>query len=164
MSTLHYFRDATHSFLTNTTPSNSQHHKFYRLLSIPQLLYSFGSTIGTATGCGLDDRLLESSSEFGVLLAADRQSTSSSWYRASLWDPWPDSILFFFFSFDSYFILFPTAFSLTRKRVSSLQCLHSLVRLLTTNNHTLPSHSVSFETVFPFCRLLRLAGTTVEVF
>jgi hypothetical protein len=33
----------------------------------------------------------------GVLLAADRQSTSSSGYRASLWDPWPDFILFFFF-------------------------------------------------------------------
>jgi hypothetical protein len=45
------------------------------------------------------------------------------------------------FSFDSYFILFPTAFSLTRKWVCSLQCLHSLVRPLTTNNHTLPSHS-----------------------
>jgi hypothetical protein len=44
------------------------------------------------------------------------------------------------FSFDCYFILFPTAFSLTRKRVCSLQCLHSLVRPLTTNNHTLPSH------------------------
>jgi hypothetical protein len=44
------------------------------------------------------------------------------------------------FSFDTYFILFPTAFSLTRKRVCSLQCLHSLVRPLTTNNHTLQSH------------------------
>jgi hypothetical protein len=64
------------------------------------------------------------------------------------------------FSFDSYFILFPTAFSLTRKRVCSLQCLHSLVRQLTTNNHTLPSHL----RLFPFCRLLRLAGTTMEVF
>jgi hypothetical protein len=45
------------------------------------------------------------------------------------------------FAFYSYYILFPTAFSLTRKRVCSLQCLHSLVRPLTTNNHTLPSHS-----------------------
>jgi hypothetical protein len=45
------------------------------------------------------------------------------------------------FSFDSYFILLPMAFSLTRKRVCSLQCNHSLVRPLTTNNHTLPSHS-----------------------
>jgi hypothetical protein len=44
------------------------------------------------------------------------------------------------FSFDSYFILFPTETSLTRKRVCSLQCLHSLVRLLTPNNHTLRSH------------------------
>jgi hypothetical protein len=30
--------------------------------------------------------------------------------------------------------------SLTRKRVCSLQCNHSLVRSLTPNNHTLPSH------------------------
>jgi hypothetical protein len=30
--------------------------------------------------------------------------------------------------------------SLARKRVCSLQCNHSLVRLLTPNNHTLPSH------------------------
>jgi hypothetical protein len=33
----------------------------------------------------------------GVLLAADSQSTSSSGYRASLWDPWPDFIFLFFF-------------------------------------------------------------------
>jgi hypothetical protein len=33
----------------------------------------------------------------GVLLAADSQSTSSPGYRASLWDPWPDVILLFFF-------------------------------------------------------------------
>jgi hypothetical protein len=33
----------------------------------------------------------------GVLLAADSQSTSKSGYRASLWDPWPDFIFFFFF-------------------------------------------------------------------
>jgi hypothetical protein len=32
-----------------------------------------------------------------VHLAADRQSTSSSGYRASLWDPWPDFIFLFFF-------------------------------------------------------------------
>jgi hypothetical protein len=32
------------------------------------------------------------------------------------------------------------ASSLTRKRVCSLQCNHSLVRSLKTNNHTLPSH------------------------
>jgi hypothetical protein len=30
--------------------------------------------------------------------------------------------------------------SLRRKRVCSLQCNHSLVRLLTPHNHTLPSH------------------------
>jgi hypothetical protein len=32
----------------------------------------------------------------GVLLAADSQSTSSSGYRPSLWDPWPHFILLFF--------------------------------------------------------------------
>jgi hypothetical protein len=33
----------------------------------------------------------------GVGLAADIQSTSSSWYRAALWGPWPDFIFLFFF-------------------------------------------------------------------
>jgi hypothetical protein len=45
-----------------------------------------------------------------------------------------------FSSSDNYFILLSKAPSLTRKRVCSLQCNHSLVRLLTPNNHTLPSH------------------------
>jgi hypothetical protein len=48
------------------------------------------------------------------------------------------------------------ASSLTRKRVCSLQCNHPLVRSVTPNNHTLPPHL----RLFPFCRLLRLAGTT----
>jgi hypothetical protein len=43
-------------------------------------------------------------------------------------------------SSDNYFILLFKASSLTRKRVCSLQCNHSLVRLLTPNNHNLPSH------------------------
>jgi hypothetical protein len=38
------------------------------------------------------------------------------------------------------FFLLSKSPSLTRKRVCSLQCNHSLVRLLTPNNHTLPSH------------------------
>jgi hypothetical protein len=50
--------------------------------------------------------------------------------------------------------------SLRRKRVCSLQCNHSLVRSVTPNNHILQSHL----RLLPFCRLLRLAGTTVEVF
>jgi hypothetical protein len=41
------------------------------------------------------------------------------------------------FSCDNYFILRSKAPSLTRKRVCSLQCNHSLVRSLTPN-HTLP--------------------------
>jgi hypothetical protein len=43
-------------------------------------------------------------------------------------------------SSDNYFILLSNAPSLTRKRICSLQCNHSLVSLLTPNNHTLPSH------------------------
>jgi hypothetical protein len=43
-------------------------------------------------------------------------------------------------SSDNYFILLSRASTLTRKRVCSLQCNHSLVRLLTPNNHTLLSH------------------------
>jgi hypothetical protein len=44
------------------------------------------------------------------------------------------------FSSDNYFILRSKASSLTRKRVCSLQCSHSLVRAVTSNNYTLPSH------------------------
>jgi hypothetical protein len=43
-------------------------------------------------------------------------------------------------SSDNYFFLLLKAPSLTRKRVYSLQCNHSLVRLLKPNNHTLPPH------------------------
>jgi hypothetical protein len=46
--------------------------------------------------------------------------------------------LLFFFRLK--ILLFPMASSLTRKWVCSLQCLHSLVRSLTTSNHILPSH------------------------
>jgi hypothetical protein len=45
-----------------------------------------------------------------------------------------------FSSSDNYFIFLSKAPSLMRKRVCSLQCNHSLVRLLTSSNHTLPSH------------------------
>jgi hypothetical protein len=83
------------------------------------------------------------------------------WISGLLLGPLSRFYLALLFSFDSYFILFPTVFSMTRKRVCSLQCLHSLVKPLTTNNHTLSSH---LRLVFPFCRLLRLAGTTAEVF
>jgi hypothetical protein len=44
------------------------------------------------------------------------------------------------FPFDSYFVVVPRAPSRTRGRVCSLQCNRWLVRSLTTNNHTLPSH------------------------
>jgi hypothetical protein len=45
-----------------------------------------------------------------------------------------------FFQLTITFIIFPMASSLARKWVCSLECLHSLVRSFTTNNHTLPSH------------------------
>jgi hypothetical protein len=64
------------------------------------------------------------------------------------------------FSSDNYFILRSKASSLTRKRVCSSQCSHSLVRPLTPN-HTLPPH---LRLCSLFCRLLRLAGTTVLEF
>jgi hypothetical protein len=43
-----------------------------------------------------DSSNLELDLGVGVLLAADSQSPSSSGYRDSLWDPWPDFILLFF--------------------------------------------------------------------
>jgi hypothetical protein len=48
----------------------------------------------------------DTSAEVVVLFAADSQSTSKSGYRASLWNPWPDFILLFFFPFDNYFLFF----------------------------------------------------------
>jgi hypothetical protein len=76
-----------------------------------------------------------------VYITADGQSASSSCYRVSLWSPWPDlSFSSFFFWLAITFIRFPIASSLTRKWVCSLESLHSLVRSLTTSNHTLPSH------------------------
>jgi hypothetical protein len=61
------------------------------------------------------------------------------------------------FSSDNYFILRSKAPSLTRKRVT-VQSLTSQVI------NAQPYFTVSSETVFRFCRLLRLAGTAVEVF
>jgi hypothetical protein len=47
--------------------------------------------------------------------------------------------IFFFFSFDNYFVVLPRAPSLLRGRVCNLKCNRCLVRSLWTNNHTLPS-------------------------
>jgi hypothetical protein len=80
----------------------------------------------------------------GVLLAADRQSTGSSGYRAYLWDPWPDLYFSSFLDCQLLF-LFSMASSLTRGRIYSLQCLHSLFRPLTTSNHILLSHPRMFS-------------------
>jgi hypothetical protein len=48
--------------------------------------------------------------------------------------------LSFLFLFDNYFIVVHRAPSRMRGQVCSLQCNRWLVRSLTTNNHTLPSH------------------------
>jgi hypothetical protein len=59
---------------------------------------------------------------------------------------------------DSYFILLSKVPSLMRKRVCSLQCNHSLVRLLTPNNHTLPSHLRLCSLVSPLTTRRDYAG------
>jgi hypothetical protein len=74
-----------------------------------------------------------------VYLTANGQSTSSSWYRAPLWGPWPDFILLL----SLWQLLCCSscrASYLTRGRVCNLQCNRWLVRSPRTNNHTLPSH------------------------
>jgi hypothetical protein len=76
----------------------------------------------------------------GVHLAADSQSTSFIWVSGLPLGPLTRFYLALLFSADNYFILLSKAPYLTRKRGCSLQCNHSLVRLLTPNNHTLPSH------------------------
>jgi hypothetical protein len=42
----------------------------------------------------------------GVRLAVNSQSTSSSWYRAPLWGPWPDFYPYSFFG-DNCFVVLP---------------------------------------------------------
>jgi hypothetical protein len=76
----------------------------------------------------------------GILLAADSQTTSASGYRASFWDPWPDFSLLFFLRLTITLVFFLRC--LLRRENGSVvyKCNHSLVRLLTPNNHTLPSH------------------------
>jgi hypothetical protein len=60
--------------------------------------------------CGTRDNRLWVSSRVELIwdyLTADGQSTSSSWYQASLWGPWPDLYFSsFFFLTDNYFYSF----------------------------------------------------------
>jgi hypothetical protein len=58
-----------------------------------------------------------------VYLTADGQSTSSSWYRAHLWGPWPDFILILSLVAIACSASCRTP-SLTRGRVCNLQCNH----------------------------------------
>jgi hypothetical protein len=76
----------------------------------------------------------------GVLPAADSQSTSAVWVSGLPLGPLTRFYLALLTSPDNYFFLLSKAPSLTRKRVCSLRCNHSLVRSLMPNNHTLPSH------------------------
>jgi hypothetical protein len=94
-----------------------------------------------------------------VLLASDSQATTPSGYRASLWDPWPYFILLFFFFWQLLYSSFEGALSDEKTGLYfTVQSPTSLVI------NAQPYCTASSETVFPFCRLLRLAGTTVEVF
>jgi hypothetical protein len=71
-------------------------------------------------------------------LTADSQSTSSSWYRAPFWGPWPDFIrILYLVTIALLFFLVP---SLTTERVCNLRCNRWLVKSLRTNNHILLSH------------------------
>jgi hypothetical protein len=89
-------------------------------------------------------------------LAADSQSTSSSGYRASPWGPRPDFILLFFFRLTiTLFVILGCP--LWREN-------GSIVCSTITHWSQLLYFTILSETAFPFCRLLRRAGTTVEVF
>jgi hypothetical protein len=66
----------------------------------------------------------------GVRLAADGQFVLVSGLPLG-----PMTRYFLIFSFDNYFVVVPRAPSLTRGRVCSLLCNHSLVRILMPNNH-----------------------------
>jgi hypothetical protein len=69
-----------------------------------------------------------------VYLTTDSQSTSLSWYRALLSDPWPDFILILSLV-TICFVVLPVGCPLWRdeRRVCNLQCNRWLVRSLRTN-------------------------------
>jgi hypothetical protein len=79
---------------------------------------------------------------FGVRSSSCGRQTVDQfvWVSGSPLEPMTRFYLSLLFSTDNYFILLSMASSLTRKRVCSLDCNHSLVWLSTPNNHTLPSH------------------------
>jgi hypothetical protein len=76
-------------------------------------------------------------SEFGVLLAADRQSTSSSWYRASLWGPWPDLYFSSFLDWQFFFFLWHP---LMRKLYTTHLCMYSYVCTYLPSIYYLPTY------------------------
>jgi hypothetical protein len=99
-----------------------------------------------------------------IYFAADGQSTSSSWYRAPLWGPWPDFILVLSLVTIACFSSCRAPL-LTKGRVCNLQCNLWLVRSLSTNNHKLPliwdcvrNRSRSHITTEIFFRQLRVCN------
>jgi hypothetical protein len=77
----------------------------------------------------------------GVRSSCGRQTVDQFvWVSGFPLRPMTRLYLSLLFSSDNYSILLSKAPSLTRKRVWSLECIHSLVRSVTPNNNTLPSH------------------------
>jgi hypothetical protein len=92
----------------------------------------------------------------------DGQLVSMSWCWTPLWGPWPDFSISFFFcrKIALLFVLDRPLWREDRCIICSAICRWSESRR--THNHTLPSHLRLIR--FPFRRLLRLTGITVEVF
>jgi hypothetical protein len=95
-----------------------------------------------------------------VYLTADGQSITSSWYRAHLWGPMTRFYPYHFFS-DNCFVVLPVGRPLWREDGS---VTYSAIAVWSGDWGPIPYITVSFETVFPLRRLLRLAGTMVKVF
>jgi hypothetical protein len=114
------------------------------------------------------------------------QSVSMSWYRVPLWDLWPDIISCRNFAVSNLRSCIYWAPSLTRGRVSNMQCNHSIVRVaqkpksyFTVSSETPPTWRARFlcwyppETEWPsytfghwvpFTSSLTTRRDTVEVF
>jgi hypothetical protein len=72
-------------------------------------------------------------------ITTDGRSASISWYRAPLWDLRPDITSCRNVAVCNLWSCIWGAPSLTRGRVSNLQCNHSMVRVAQNRNHTLLS-------------------------
>jgi ribosomal protein L24E len=86
----------------------------------------------------------------------DSQSDSMSWYRAPLWDLWPDIISCRNVAVWNLRSCICGAPSLTRRLVCNLQCNHSMVRVaqnpkpyFTVSSETPPTWRVRFSYLYP---------------